>query len=143
PGVAVMQQAGWTHVRAANLFGLEQPFADQPWPDVPRDIDILFVGNLHPAVQRHRLSWLGRLARLGQRWRVAVRTGVIGDAYRTLLARSRIVFNHRLRGECNRRVFEAAAAGALLFQEADNHQVADYLQPEHDYVPYTADNLEA
>ena len=74
---------------------------------------VLFVGNLHPAVQRERMPWLARLAGLGDRRRVVIQTGVFGEAYRALLARSRIVFNRSIRGECNLRVFEAAAAGAL------------------------------
>src|SRR5205807_214149 len=41
---------------------------------------------------------------------------VFGDEYRKLLSRARIVFNRSIRGECNKRVFEAAATGALLFQ---------------------------
>ena len=35
-------------------------------------VDILFVGNLHPAVQRERLYWLGRLARLADKWKVVI-----------------------------------------------------------------------
>jgi hypothetical protein len=37
-----------------------------------RDIDVLFIGNLHPAVQRERLPWLVRLARLARRWNVQI-----------------------------------------------------------------------
>jgi tetratricopeptide (TPR) repeat protein len=68
---------------------------------------------------------------------------VFGDAYRDLLRRARIVFNRGIRGECNRRVVEVAAAGALLFQEADNAEVPAYLRPGEEYVAYTDDNLEA
>jgi tetratricopeptide (TPR) repeat protein len=142
PGVDVLTRAGIGHARAANLFACEQAFLDGPWEDVPKDIDILFTGNLHPAVQRERLAWLGRLARLGRRWRVALRTGVFGADYRRLLGRARIVWNRGIRGEANRRVFEAAAAGALLFQEADNAEVAAYFRPGTEYVPYDAHNLE-
>ena len=47
-----------------------------------------------------------------------------------------------IRGECNQRVFEAVAAGALLVQEADNREVPDYLQPGHEYAAYAPGELE-
>jgi GT2 family glycosyltransferase/tetratricopeptide (TPR) repeat protein len=143
PGVEVLAREGIPHARVANLFGLPRSFLDGSPPAAERDIDILFVGNLNPAVQRERLPWLARLAGLSERWRVVVQTGAFGDAYRALLGRARIVFNRSLRGECNRRAFEAAAAGALLFQEADNREVPTYLQSGRQFVAYTADNLES
>ena len=77
--------------------------------------------NLHPAVQRERLVWLGRLAALADRHRVVIATNLAGVDYRALLRRSRIVFNRSVRGECNRRVFEAAASSkCCVFQEAGN-----------------------
>jgi glycosyltransferase involved in cell wall biosynthesis/tetratricopeptide (TPR) repeat protein len=142
PGVEAFARVGVHHARAANLFGLERGFLEYAWPDVPRDIDVLFVGNLHPAVQRERLPWLGRLARLADRWRVAIRTAAFGDAYRGLLARSRVVFNRSLRAECNMRVFEAAVAGCLLFQEEGNREVHDYFRGGQECVYYTDANLE-
>src|SRR5262249_14205976 len=116
-GVEAMGREGIEQARAAILFGCGRSFVEAMPVDGHRDIDVLFVGNLHPAVQRERLPWLGQLARLADRRRVVIQTGVFGDDYRALLARSRVVFNRSIRGECNQRVFEAAAAGALLFQE--------------------------
>jgi glycosyltransferase involved in cell wall biosynthesis/tetratricopeptide (TPR) repeat protein/predicted O-methyltransferase YrrM len=144
PGVERMHRAGWDHVRAGQLFGLGHDFLGAAAPDehTPRDLDLLFVGNLHPAVQRERLVWLGRLAALGRRWRVAIATGVFGDAYRTLLRRARIVFNRSLRGECNMRAFEAAWAGALLFQERGNAEAETLFRDRQDCVFYGADDLE-
>src|SRR5207248_595316 len=69
-------------------------------------------------------------------------TGVFGAGYRELLGRARIVFNRSIRGECNRRAFEAAAAGALLFQEAGNREVPAYFQDRKECVYYTAESLE-
>src|SRR5262245_52109472 len=82
PTVEHLHQEGITQARAANLFGLEQDFLDQPAPvlDAPRDIDVLFVGNWHAAAQRHRLPWLGHLARLRSRWNVVLATGAHGVA---------------------------------------------------------------
>jgi GT2 family glycosyltransferase/predicted Zn-dependent protease len=142
PGVEVLAGEGIPHARAANLFGLPRSFLDAAPTAAERDIDILFVGNLHLAVQRERLPWLARLAGLRERWRVVVQTRTFGDAYRALLGRARVVFNRSLCGECNRRAFEAAAAGALLFQEAENREVPTYLQSGRHFIAYTADTLE-
>jgi hypothetical protein len=141
-GVEAMTRAGMTHVRPAILYGCERGYVEEPWPEIERNIDILFVGNLHPAVQRERLAWLGRLARLGGRWRVEIHTGTFGAAYRELLGRSRIVFNRAIRGEANKRAFEAVAAGALLFQEADNRELPALLRDGQECVYYSDTNLE-
>jgi hypothetical protein len=87
------------------------------------------------------LAWLGRLAARG-RWRLVVRQGASEADYLDLLRRARIVFNLSDHGECNRRAFEAAAAGALLFQEAGNAELPHYLQPGVEYVPFTDADLE-
>jgi hypothetical protein len=42
------------------------------------------------------------------------------------LQRVKIVLNRGVRGECNLRAFEAAAAGALLFQEAGNREAPEF-----------------
>jgi hypothetical protein len=141
-GVETLVQEGIAQASAANLYGSAPDFLEGPWPDGPKDIDVLFIGNFHPAIQRERLSWLGRLAKLAGRWRVELATGVFGDDYRQLLGRTRIVFNRAIRGECNQRVAEAVAAGALLFQEASNREVPHFLESGRDYVAYTEDNLE-
>jgi hypothetical protein len=141
PTVERLRRAGITHARPANLFGLTQPFLDLPAAG-KRDIDILFVGNTQPAVQRERLVWLGRLAKLRSRWNVVIATGVFGDDYRALLRRSRVVFNRSVRGECNLRTFEAASAGCLLFTETGNAEVASYLADRRECVCYTDGDLE-
>jgi GT2 family glycosyltransferase/tetratricopeptide (TPR) repeat protein len=141
-GVETMERAGIAHARQAILFGCERRLVEEAWPERERDIDVLFVGNVNPVVQRERLAWLGRLARLADRRRVVIQMGVYGAEYREVLARARIVFNRAIRGECNKRVFEAAAAGALLFQEAGNHEVPDILRDRQECVYYGEDDLE-
>jgi glycosyltransferase involved in cell wall biosynthesis/predicted Zn-dependent protease len=140
-GAASWRHAGLEHVQAGNLFGAEKAFLEE-MPGSERDIDVLFVGSLCRAVQRQRLTWLGRLAGLGDRWRVHIQNHVLSEEYRKLLRRARVVFNQSIRGECNRRVFEAISGGALLFQEAGNIEVEALLRDGHEYVAYTADNLE-
>jgi GT2 family glycosyltransferase/tetratricopeptide (TPR) repeat protein len=143
PGVEALARSGITHAGPANLYGLGRDFLeDLPPSEQPRDIDVLFVGNLHPAVQRGRLPWLGRLARLAGRRRVALACGVFGPEYRALLARARVAFNRSVRGECNQRAFEAVAGGALLFQEAGNCEVPDFLRDRQECVLYGDDDLE-
>lgn len=142
PGVQAFKSEGHGDVRAGNLFGLGQTFLTDPWPETNRDIDVLFVGNFNAAVQTERQAWIARLSALANRYRIHVTTGVFGEEYRRLLARSRIVFNRSIRGEANSRVFEAIAAGSLLFMEADNRDVGKELVEGEEFVAYTADNLE-
>lgn len=142
PGVARFERAGIRHARPAQLFGCERAFVEFEYGLAARDIDILFVGNFNSAVQSKRLPWLGRIGKLKKRWNVHLTTNVFDDAYRALLGRARIVFNRSIRGECNNRTFETIAAGALLFQEAENEEVAKLLRDREEYVAYTDANLE-
>jgi predicted O-methyltransferase YrrM len=141
-GVERFQREGFTQARRANLFGVSRRFVEADWEAVERDIDILFVGNLHPAVQRERMPWLARISRLADHRRVFIAQGVFGEEYRRLMNRARIVFNRAIRGECNLRTFEAAAAGALLFQEAGNLEVPEYFADRQECVYYEDHNLE-
>jgi len=128
-GVDRLTRAGFTHIRPANLFGLEKAALAgiTSLPDIDRDIDVLFVGNCQPAVQRERVAWLGRLAKLSRKFNVVIRDNVRGLEYWKLLKRAKIVFNRSIRGECNQRVFEAIAARAMLLQEDENAEVAAIL----------------
>ncbi len=100
------------------------------------------MGNLHPAVQRERLPWLARLARLAERWKVEIRTGISGEECRALLARTRVAFNRSVRSEANMRAFEAAAAGALLLQEAGNRELPGLFADGRECVSYRDEDLE-
>jgi glycosyltransferase involved in cell wall biosynthesis/Flp pilus assembly protein TadD len=141
-GVETLRREDIGHTLVANLFGCDRSYVEEPWPEVNRDLDLLFVGNFNPAVQRQRLPWLARVARLARRRKVLLTTGVFGADYRRLLARARIVFNHGIRGECNQRAFEAAAAGALLFQEEGNIETPAFFRDRQECVYYNSDNLE-
>jgi tetratricopeptide (TPR) repeat protein len=140
-GVAVLGQAGFSAF-AANLFGCARSFFNESKSQT-RDIDVLYVGSLHPAEQRDRLPWLRRVVlAAGDRWKVRIRSAASRGEYLELLRRSRILFNRSVRGECNLRVFEAAATGPLLFQEIGNREVGQYLQDGTECVFYAEDTLE-
>ena len=141
-GVETLTKAGFHHVRVGHLFGCQNHFLQDVFGDEPRSIDVLFVGNFHPAVQNDRLSWLARVAQLSDRWNIHLATGVFGEEYRRLLRKSRIVFNRSIRQECNSRVVEAIAEGALLFQEADNREASAHFKDRQECIFYTDENLE-
>jgi tetratricopeptide (TPR) repeat protein len=140
-GVEAFRQAG-IPAETGNLFGCARSFL-APALCRPRDIDVLYVGSLHPAEQRERLPWLRRaILAAGDRSHFLIHTAASRPEYLELLGRSRILFNRSVRGECNLRVFEAAATGALLFQEAENAEVQQYLCGGAECVFYDEDNLE-
>lgn len=109
--------------------------------DVPKDIDILFAGNLNHAVHTTRARLLEGIASLSDRYKVVICNGYEDEEYARLLSRSRIVFNHSIRREMNLRCFEALACGSLLFLEEDNLEVGDYLQDRKEVVLYKPENL--
>ncbi len=143
PGVERMRSVGWDHVVPANLYGLTKDhLEDVPVSDAKRDVDVVFVGNMHPSIHAVRLPLLARLGSLVDRHRIVITSCVFGEAYRKLLRRSKLAFNYSVRGECNLRALEAAAAGAVLLQEADNREVPQYLTPIVEYLPYTGADFE-
>jgi hypothetical protein len=108
-----------------------------------RDIDVFFAGNLNSEVYEERSQWIHRLTALAPRVRVHVASNVRGAEYVALLNRSRIVFNHGVRREMNMRAYEAAACGALLFQERDNREIGEVFEDRRHCVLYDGDDLEA
>jgi len=107
-----------------------------------KDIDVLFVGNLNHAAHAERARYLERLAKLSERHRVVITSGVFGSAYAELLSRARIVFNHSIRGEVNLRLFETLACGSLAMIEEANQEIRDWLEPGREVVLYNAGNVE-
>jgi hypothetical protein len=106
-----------------------------------RDLDIVFVGNMNPAVHVARGRNLERIATLADRYRVEITSGPIEGAYADLLRRGRIVFNQSVRREMNLRCFEAPACGALLFLEEDNLEAQKYIVDGEHAVYYDDANL--
>jgi tetratricopeptide (TPR) repeat protein len=141
PGSERLSAAGRYPAQPVPVGGLDAAPVDPA--DTPKDIDVLFASNLPPAALHEHLPLLWPLAAVGERWAVTVARGVYGEAYRALLRRARVVVNTSQAGECNTRAVEAAAAGALLFQEADNREVPELFRPGEEFVPYTPADLPA
>ncbi len=141
-GAAALARDGFPHVHPALLCGTESSFHKLPASSAPRDVDVLVVGNLNPAVHPERVSLLPRLAKLGERWRVAFHPGVTGQAYRDLLARARIVVQQGAGGDGDRLIFEAPLSGALLFRAAAVGQGPDEVPQLPEWVSFTPTTLE-
>ena len=132
---------GLPPVAAWRMFTFD-PTVHVHAPETPRDIDVFFAGNLNSEVYEERAQWVRRLVALAPRVRVHVAGNVRGAEYVALLNRSRIAFNHGVRREMNMRAYEAAACGALLFQERDNHEIGEVFQDRRHCVLYDGDDLE-
>lgn len=140
PGVAVLSNQS---VTAHHVRPLYSQIAPIHFPhDVDRDIDVLFIGNLNHAAHHERAFFLERLAKLSDRYRIVITTGVEGEAYSRLMSRARIVFNHSIRGEVNLRVFETMACGAMAMLEERNLEARDWFTDDQDIVLYNAANFD-
>lgn len=109
--------------------------------DIEKDIDVLFVGNLNASIHMERGRCLERLATLSDECRAVVCSGFYDEEYTRLLNRTRIVFNHSVRGEMNLRCFETLACGALLFIEEGNLEAGDWLRDGEEAVFFKPENL--
>jgi tetratricopeptide (TPR) repeat protein len=141
PGVRVLGPQLGVPVDAWPAFSFDRALHRRE-PRVERDIDVLFVGNMNPEIQYERAPWLGRLARLAERHRVVLASGVYGEAYAALLRRARIVWNRSIRGEMNMRAYEAPACGALLLMEEENLEVRDVFADGVSCALYGPETLE-
>lgn len=102
-------------------------------PDLPRDIDVGFVGQLGaPGTERHTVlsQVLKRFStnEIG-RWETPWEMGKI-------YSRSRIVFNKSVGGDVNMRVFEAMASGALLVTDRIGNGLIELAEEGVHYVGY-------
>lgn len=142
-GQELFQRLSFQDVRYWCQFAQKRP-SHRLYDDiVERTIDVGFCGNLNPAVQRERASWIPRLQRLTNRGiEVAIREKVFGEEYGRLLNRCRIGWNRSIRGEMNLRGFEVPACGALLMMESSNLEVRDFFEPDEECVLYDDDNFE-
>ena len=111
-----------------------------PDPEPEYRYDVSFIGNLNPAIHPVRSRYLDQLLSLKKEYRIHLACNVWGDAYRKVMAQSRIVFNYTICQVLNMRAFEAPAAGALLMIEDSNVEVRDVFD-ENACVLYNQDNL--
>jgi len=107
----------------------------------PREIDVLFLGNLNHAIHRERGAMLEHVARNAHDFRLVIDAGLPPDDYALRLNESKIALNFGVRGEMNLRCFEAPACGALLFIEEENRETFDWLEAEEQCIPYTRENV--
>jgi len=135
----ILRAEGYENAEFVRLWYTE-PEKQFVIPDIERDIDILFVGSLNPLIWRKREKWLEQIALLSDQYKVKIEYGVFGKEYNCLLNRAKIVFNCSAYGETNARVYEAAACGALLFNEAENTENAEILEDGVHHVLYTQEN---
>ncbi|HEX4608344.1 MAG TPA: glycosyltransferase, partial [Urbifossiella sp.] len=140
-GAARLAAAGIGNVRAIVPFG--RP-AGPPGPDpaAPRDIDLLWVGNLNPAVHRDRLPWAARVAGFGDRYRVRIVPGLDPRRVRPLLGRARVAFLPSFHGGWDGLVGEALAAGAVVVRDAPVPEVAGGLVPGEEFLPFADADLD-
>ena len=141
PGVELFRRLSFADVRPFCQFTFK--VHHRLYPEVQRDLDVAFAGNLNPVVQRDRAPWIQRLLRLGETGtRVAVTSGLFGEDYGRFLNRARLGFNRSIRGEMNLRAFEVPACGALLLMEEENQEVRDFLTPGEEVVLYRQHDFE-
>lgn len=141
PGVELFRRLSFADVRPFCQFTFK--VHHRLYPDVARDLDVAFAGNLNPVVQRDRARWIRRLLRLGESGpTVAVTSGLYGEGYGRFLNRARLGFNRSIRGEMNLRAFEVPACGALLLMEEENEEVRDFLAPGEEVVLYGEHDFE-
>lgn len=127
-GSQLLQSLGYSHVREFNMYGLHLGSVKiPPAKNVEKPIDIAFVGNVSPCVQKERGRWLRRVLRLRDRYTVRMETHLYGDEYYELMHQAKVMFNHSIRGEVNMRVFETLGAGELVFLEASNREISQFL----------------
>jgi tetratricopeptide (TPR) repeat protein len=140
-GGEMLRRAGYENVHYAPLWAYD-PVLHRRLPDVPRDLDIVMIGNFNHAIQRERAKWLARLAKLSRKYRVLLTGGIYGKDYVRLMNRAKIVFNRSIGGAINMRAYEAPACGALLFYERENVEVRDLFTDREECVLYGEDDLE-
>ncbi len=133
-GVRIFKELGFTDCEYFCLYGFD--------PEVHRrygaqkEWDLLFIGNLNHHVQQEREQLLYRLARLADKYRVHIGTGIFGAEYARMLASSILVFNRPIRDEANMRFFEAPACGAFVMNPRLEELDLLGFAPDEHYLAY-------
>lgn len=137
----VLKANGYENTHFARFWGVN-PQAHRVLPGIERDIDVLFIGSLNPAVWEERNRWLDRLARLSPRYNVVIAMGHYGEHYTRLTNRAKIVFNRSVNGCTNQRAYDAPACGALVFNEEECAEAREAFQDRVHCVFYNDANFE-
>ncbi len=143
-GAATMAADGFDQARAAPWVAFYGPAGTLKFPvkERLRDLDVVFASR-EPLdrTDREVLPWLARLARLGDRLRIRIATGLADDDYLALLARARIVF---VRGSdpSPQRAWEAVAAGCLVFVQSKERASTAGLRAPRECIVYSATDFE-
>jgi len=142
---ALLQNWGYERAVFARYWGVDPCIhrMERAADDPGRDIDVLFIGSLNPAVWSERNRWIDRIARLSDRYRVLVTAGHYGNDYTALTNRAKIVFNRSVNGCTNQRAYDGLACGALVFNETENEEVREAFDENFHCVYYSDVDLEA
>jgi len=107
-------------------------------PQVPRDIDVAYIGSDHRGLHPERARLLDLIrSRYGNSFIGRADPSRIGEIY----GRAKVVFNKSVRGEVNMRYFEAMGAGAVLVTDcaARENGVEELFNPGGDFLEYRDD----
>ncbi|MFH1148542.1 MAG: glycosyltransferase [Pseudomonadota bacterium] len=138
-GVRIFRRLGYRNCEFFCLYGYDPGFHRDY--SMPKEYDIVFIGNLNYKVQQERLNYLHRLASLGRKFRVYIDQMIFGAEYVNILNRSHLVFNRSIRDEVNMRFFEAPACGAVVMNNHIGELDLLGFRPGQHYLPYE-DSLE-
>ena len=145
PGLQVLGRLPFARVEPWCQFSyrpdVHKVYHDPTGKVLDRDIDLCFVGNFNPEIQRERHAWTARLQGL-EGCRLFLGSVPQGEPYGRLLSRSKIAFNRSIRGEVNLRCFEAAACGATLLMERENTEIRRFFEPDKEVILYGPHDLE-
>ncbi len=145
PGLQVLGRLPFARVEPWCQFSfrpdVHKIYTDDSGQPLERDIDLCFVGNFNPEIQRERHAWTDRLQALNH-CQVFLGQAPQGEEYGRLLSRSKIAFNRSIRGEINLRCFEAPACGAVLLMERENTEIRNFFEPDKEVVLYGPEDLE-
>jgi GT2 family glycosyltransferase/tetratricopeptide (TPR) repeat protein len=140
PGqVGAFARCGLSHAAAAPLAAIVAGPVSAGAADRDTDVLALVEAPLPPGGGR----WLTRLARLGDRYRVAIRADAPGVDLGPQIQSARLVVRPPGSPGGAPGALAAAAGGALLVAEAGDPALAGYLEPGTEFAPYTDADLES
>jgi len=140
-GCEVFKRCGFDKVEYYPMYSFD-PALHRKNPGCEKVYDLVFGGYHEGYLPGRRVDFLGRLARMDDKYRIKILSGVHGERYTRLLNEAKIGFNLSVRGEMNMRAYEVPACGTMLFMEEDNLEVGDFLEPGKECVLYNQSNFE-